>query len=38
MLCIGGIVYLGGGLLRASTLVRHPAVAPPAAPPQGVRS
>jgi putative membrane protein len=38
MLCIGGVVYLGGGLLRARALVSPPAEAPPAAPPQGAPS
>jgi putative membrane protein len=37
MLTIGGAVYLGGGLLLAATLVKHPAAAR-AVPTEGVRS
>jgi putative membrane protein len=38
MLCIGGVVYLGAGLLLATRLVSHRAAARPAPPPKGVRA
>jgi hypothetical protein len=38
MLSIGGVVYLGGGLLLATRLVSHRAAARPGAPPRGARA
>jgi putative membrane protein len=38
MLSIGGVVYLGGGLLLATRLVSHRAAGRPGAPPRGARA
>jgi putative membrane protein len=38
MLCIGGVVYLGGGLALATTLVRRQPGTPPCPPLEGIRS
>jgi putative membrane protein len=38
MLCVGGVVYLAGGLLLAATLLKHHALAEPYPPRKGARS